>query len=78
MSFSDDKIKQLKERLQWKRREKLFFEVKMNLEDIEALLARLEAAEELLGVLRLNPDNLAPKASTLGELWGAWRKAAGK
>lgn len=69
MSFSDEDLKRLREEMGTVEQER-WIRGETNVAPIEALIARLEAAERCAGHL----NNVAPGC----ELYVAWRKAAGK
>jgi hypothetical protein len=78
MNFTDDDLKRLKVELQELR--DLETGVMFPINDVEALLARLEAAEKALAVFH---DNLGLQDSYINyekceNLFESWRKACGK
>lgn len=75
MTFTDDDLKRLKEDIDGYEREQ-FDDWGMSVDEVKRLLARLEAAEELLEECNLvwvrHNSDIAEK------LFEAWRKACGR
>jgi hypothetical protein len=74
MTFTDDDLKRLKEDLQERKDDHYELAGRLDIESMEALLARLEAAEILIEAF-MDREGMGPFWK---EEYEAWRKAAGK